>query len=655
LVVRKIVLLSFGMVLVAVPMAFALAVVGVGSDAWLDWLSTWGSAIDFTAACVLSVWRGSTRSGLQRSACLWLGLACGCWAGANLYYALAVAPDPLPLPSVADIGYVGFPIAMSIGVVQYARTLVTRIPADVWLDGLVAALGTAALGAAVLSEIREFTGGVSAELITSFVYPLGDVAVIAVLVGVASLLGSRFDTRLRLIVVAVGFITAADLILFSRVLAGNEVGGAGANLGWTVGIGLVVVAQWLDPRVQSVVPPAAARHQLKVPVAFAFASLGVLSLSNALNFHHAAAICAIAALAVACLRLFRSYAEVRTLADSRRLALTDDLTGLSNRRQLLQDLEEVCDRRSERFLAIYDLDGFKNFNDTFGHPAGDELLTRLAGELAKRVAADGVAYRLGGDEFCVIAAATAAGQTAIGAAAEGLTSAGPGWSVASSVGVVQVPQEADTVAEAMRIADRRMYAQKDRRPGAARQQARDVLLSALGEQQPNLRLHVDDVTQLTGDVARSLGMSPEAVDDVIRAAELHDIGKIAIPREILDKPGPLTDVEWELMRQHTIIGERLLRAAPALRGIAPLVLSSHERWDGGGYPHGLAGEAIPLGSRIVAICDSFDAMVGDRSYRPARTHEEAVAELRRCSGTQFDPRVVDAFLASLAREQPVPS
>jgi two-component system, cell cycle response regulator len=308
---------------------------------------------------------------------------------------------------------------------------------------------------------------------------------------------------------------------------------------------------------------------------------------------------------------------VRALADTRRLAFTDDLTGLPNRRRLLRDLSEVCARRAERLLAIYDLDGFNNVNDTFGHPAGDEVLTRLAGELAKRAAADGVAYRLGGDEFCVLVAATASGRAAIDDAAEGLSSAGPGWSIASSVGVVHVPQEADTVATAMRIADRRMYAQKDRRPGAARQQARDVLLSALGEQQPNLRLHVDDVTELTADVVRSLGMSPEAVDDVVRAAELHDIGKIAIPREIL-------------------------------------VLSSHERRDGGGYPHGLAGEAVPLGSRIVAVCDPFDAMVAGRSYRPGMTHEAALTELQRCSGTQFDPRVVEAFLATLARKQPVP-
>jgi HD-GYP domain-containing protein (c-di-GMP phosphodiesterase class II) len=155
------------------------------------------------------------------------------------------------------------------------------------------------------------------------------------------------------------------------------------------------------------------------------------------------------------------------------------------------------------------------------------------------------------------------------------------------------------------------------------------------------------------EVAVQLGMCAEDIDDVVRAAELHDVGKLAVPREILDKPGPLDNAEWAVMRRHTVIGERMLLAAPALAAVAPLVRSSHERWDGGGYPDGLCGPAIPLGARIVAVCDAFDAMTTDRVYRRGMAPKDALTELRRCAGTQFDPAVVDAFVAAWRAEHAV--
>jgi HD-GYP domain-containing protein (c-di-GMP phosphodiesterase class II) len=149
-------------------------------------------------------------------------------------------------------------------------------------------------------------------------------------------------------------------------------------------------------------------------------------------------------------------------------------------------------------------------------------------------------------------------------------------------------------------------------------------------------------------VARALGLEGEQLDEVIRAAELHDIGKMAIPDEILNKPARLTEEEFEFMKQHTLIGERMLAAAPAMGGVARIVRASHERWDGGGYPDGLAGEDIPLAARIVSVCDSFDAMTTQRPYNKPRTGGEAIAELRRCAGSQFDPAVVDTFARVMA-------
>jgi HD-GYP domain-containing protein (c-di-GMP phosphodiesterase class II) len=154
--------------------------------------------------------------------------------------------------------------------------------------------------------------------------------------------------------------------------------------------------------------------------------------------------------------------------------------------------------------------------------------------------------------------------------------------------------------------------------------------------------------------AKRLGIPQEDMDAARHTALLHDVGKVAIPDEILSKPGPLDESEWTFMKRHTVIGERIISAAPALAAVAKLVRSTHERWDGSGYPDGLAGDDIPLIARIVAVCDAYDAMTTNRAYRGARNSAEAIAELRRCAGTQLDPEVVEAFVISLqVAEEPL--
>jgi HD-GYP domain-containing protein (c-di-GMP phosphodiesterase class II) len=174
-----------------------------------------------------------------------------------------------------------------------------------------------------------------------------------------------------------------------------------------------------------------------------------------------------------------------------------------------------------------------------------------------------------------------------------------------------------------------------------------VLLRTMHAKQPELDQHSSNVAELATRVARSLGLGGEALDEIARAAELHDIGKVGIPDAILNKPSGLTGAEWEFIHQHTILGERILHGAPALRPVARLVRASHERWDGSGYPDGLRGEEIPLGARIVAVCDAYEAMTANRTYRAAVSHEVACRELVRSAGTQFDPEVVDAFLSEI--------
>ena len=226
----------------------------------------------------------------------------------------------------------------------------------------------------------------------------------------------------------------------------------------------------------------------------------------------------------------------------------------------------------------------------------------------------------------------------LAACSAALNERGEGFEVTSSFGVVRHARGGATRPTlALQLADRRMYARKGGRRMSAGRQSRDVLLRTLSERRPDLQVRLRDIGELALAVGRELHLGPEGLDEVARAAELHDIGKIAVPDAILDKPGPLDPVEWSFMRRHPLIGERILLAAPALRPVARLVRSSHERWDGGGYPDGLRGDEIPLGARVVAVCDAFDAMTTERPYREPIPEGEAIAELRRCAGHAVRP------------------
>jgi diguanylate cyclase (GGDEF)-like protein len=352
-------------------------------------------------------------------------------------------------------------------------------------------------------------------------------------------------------------------------------------------------------------------------------------------------------------RLILTFRDnVAMLRSSRDEALTDMLTGLGNRRALAQRLEsELVGAREDKplVLVLLDLDGFKHYNDTYGHPAGDALLVRLGASLSRFLEGHGHAFRMGGDEFCALFCAEPelAGALIEGAAAS-LSEHGEGFTVSSSYGAIVLPRETADATEALRIADQRMYARKNADRMSAGRQSRDVLLRALAERNPALGAHLDGVAALAEATAIRLGLSHEEIGQIRQAAELHDVGKVAIPDAILVKPGPLDEVEWQFIRRHTLIGERIIAAAPALEPVAELVRSSHEHWDGSGYPDALAEDAIPLGSRIVAVADAFDAMTSDRSYRPACPAPRALAELQRCAGSQFDPDVVQAFCAAWA-------
>jgi len=332
-------------------------------------------------------------------------------------------------------------------------------------------------------------------------------------------------------------------------------------------------------------------------------------------------------------------------------AAFDPVTGLPSRRRLLLELPRALARSSEEHplaLVLLDLNGFKAYNDRFGHLAGDKLLARLGRRLSDCAEGRGTAYRLGGGEFCLVASIEAEGseEKLAREAVDVLTEKGEGFEIAPGCGVVVLPREATESAVALRIADQRLYANKQSGRRSAGRQSTDVLLRALSERSPELGSHLHDVAELAGQIAARMGMSEQEIDHLLQAAELHDVGKMAIPDAILKKPGPLDQEEWTFVRGHTVIGERIVSAAPALAPVAALIRSSHERWDGTGYPDRLAGDAIPLGARIVAVCDAFDAMIGPRPHRLGMTNDEALHELKRCAGTQFDPEVVRVFSAA---------
>ena len=389
---------------------------------------------------------------------------------------------------------------------------------------------------------------------------------------------------------------------------------------------------------------------LAVPAAFTLVALGLLIFDHYQRLNELALWLAAASVAAAVIRFALTFREnLRTLGVSEIEATTDALTGLRNRRALLADLDRLAARATpERpvLLALFDLDGFKAYNDSFGHPAGDALLARLGRNLSAAVSDHGRAYRMGGDEFCLLvsdgdfAAQLERARTA-------LHESGERFDIRSSHGAVTLDGDGQDPVDALRIADQRMYADKRGGRRGTDETVHQVLLRVAAEHDAELSDHVNDVADLVEAVGRELAMDEADLVEVRRAATLHDIGKIAIPDAILHAPRALTEDEWEYMRQHTIIGERIIAAAPELRGVGKIVRSSHERFDGAGYPDGLAGAEIPIGARIVAVCDAFDAMTTTRAYRQARPVEAALEELERCAGAQFDPDVVAAFVATL--------
>jgi diguanylate cyclase (GGDEF)-like protein len=342
------------------------------------------------------------------------------------------------------------------------------------------------------------------------------------------------------------------------------------------------------------------------------------------------------------------------------------LTLRAFRAQLELDVQRAHRHGRPLSLAVLDIDRFRYFNLKHGYAAGDQVLAGVGAAIARRTRSHDLACRLGGDEFVLLFPETAApgaldAMRRLLVELEELEVAGVRGHAASA-GVAELatgqPAEAVLAAAGKALEQARaagggqvmLYSEQADDGDQASPAHGDViaaLASTLGERDRYTGDHSESVVDLAARVGAALALDAQQIGGLRTAALLHDIGKVGVPDEILHKPGPLTDAEWEIMRQHPVIGERIIRAIPGLGSIARVVRAEHERWDGGGYPDGLAGSEIPIEARIILACDAYHAMTSDRPYRAAMDHREAFAELTDNAGTQFDPQVIEALVGYL--------
>lgn len=336
------------------------------------------------------------------------------------------------------------------------------------------------------------------------------------------------------------------------------------------------------------------------------------------------------------------------------LTYHDRLTGLYNRvyfEKALKEFDKEC--YCPVSIIMGDVNGLKMINDVFGQQQGDLMLVTVANILSLACRESDVIARYGGDEFVVIMPNTPLEEAAricknISNVCQSKTI--DNHKISVSLGYACKSNASESMSSILNVAEDFMCRHKLLESNSYRSSFLSSLKSMLFERSFETEEHAMRLTGLCAEAGRLMGLSQNDMNDLELLCMLHDIGKIGVSDQVLLKPGKLTEEEWVEMRKHSIIGYRIARSTPELAHIANYILCHHERYDGTGYPQGLKGDEIPLLSRILSVADAYDAMVNDRYYRKAMSHEYAVAELKRCSGTQFDPEVVKVFLQILEKK-----
>ena len=582
----------------------------------------------------------------ERGAWGLIGLGLLLWSGGDLVWTvwLTNLENP-PYPSVADGLYLGSYVAIYAGLLLLLRGRLRTVRPAQWLDGAVGGLAAAAVVAAlVFPALAGITQGDTIDVAFNLAYPVCDVLQLTLIVMAFGLNRWRLDRSWLLLGLGQLANVVADSAFSYQSAVGTYVSGSWVDTLWPLGATLTAAAAW--QLAQRAPADEVAGRTLSLTAGFAAIALGVLVIGQFTTVHVVAALLATAALLLAGARgamLFRE--NLRLLRSSSHESLTDGLTGLANRRALMRDLADAATHATaadRRTLGLFDLDGFKQYNDTFGHAAGDALLRASAPTSAPR--SPGAARPTGWaatSSACSLADA-APGDPIVTAALDALAERADPFAVDASYGLVSLPTDAGTAAEALRLADHRMYARKHGRRAIPGRGARSPL-AVLGEREPDLQRHMHDVAALARRVAAP---GPRCRGPRRRRARgrtaRHRQGRH--PRRDPAQARPARRGRLGFIRQHTIIGERIVGAADAAAA-----------WDASCAPATSAGTARlprrpgrrghPARFAHRVVCDAWDAMTCDRGYRRALSAEVAAEELRANAGSQFDAVVVDALLA----------
>ncbi len=438
---------------------------GIGGDGVAEFLN--GPLYDAVVvsaglACLLK----ADGAGRERNAWLALSAAILCWGASEIYWTAVLLHDPSPpYPSPADVGYLLFYPLAATGVVLLVRARARELDWRLWMDGAIAALGTAALGAALVYEfVADQAEGSAVQVATTLAYPVGDIVMLALVVGVVALTRWRPGRTWSLLLAGLALLVVADVAYTLQSTDGSLPGGDWIEPIYLLAAACLGAEAW-QRRADTIQPMARfdGWRELMIPAFFATVMIGLFAMQY---FSHASPLTTVlwAATMVAVIaRLALSVRENKLLLEQVR---TDPLTGLGNQGRMQVDLATRCERAEEQpaMLLLLDLNGFKRFNDTFGHPAGDAIVTQLGSQLKQAVSGNGWAYRIGGDEFAVLTTcAEDQRETVSKRAAEALTASGKGFELSAAWGTASIPDEADTAAAAMQLADVRMYAQKESR------------------------------------------------------------------------------------------------------------------------------------------------------------------------------------------------